>query len=620
MAEAKAIEPAATERLSFLGRFLVLKGAVRELWIIFGAKLLAILAYGVMNTTLVLWLSAGYSNFSVSDIKEPEALAARLKNPAPGDGVSQYVAAQFSESNRALLNASEPHGTKLKLALAETMNRVLTNGPLFEAGRFAGVQLSAETQQSLDQATNTAALAHLNRLLLQDAYPKELEKPSRTGLACSDQSAGDIIATWSMLMTLFTVLVGSLVDAIGLRKAFLLGFGVCIAARGMLTFTPWKWVALPLGLLPLALGEALMTPVMVAAVRRYSTTAQRSMAFAIFYAMMNVGFMIGGFIFDYVRKGLGEYGALTVPWLGLELGTYRTLFLVSFLLTLPNLAVVYFFLRGGVEATDEGVKIVTERPKYTTESLGRAFGLMVRDTLRETARIFAGLWRQPAFFKFLVFLSLVVAVRLIFYHMYYTYPKFGLRELGAGAPLGRLWSINAILIIILVPVVGALTQRIAAYRMVVIGSLVSASSVFIMALPPAWFEGMAAGWPGHVIGTVWLGLPGPVHPYYVMIFSFVALLSVGESLWSPRLYEYTAAIAPKGQEASYMALSYLPFFIAKLFVGLLSGRLLARYCPETGPRESGTLWLIIALTAIITPVGLVVLRKYVRGKEAGRGE
>ena len=47
-------------------------------------------------------------------------------------------------------------------------------------------------------------------------------------------------------------------------------------------------------------------------------------------------------------------------------------------------------------------------------------------------------------------------------------------------------------------------------------------------------------------------------------FLFVVLLSEGEAIYSPRLYEYTAAIAPKGQEASYMALSSLPFFLAKL--------------------------------------------------------
>jgi len=50
--------------VSFIGRFTVLRGAPRELWIVFAAKLLAFLAYGVMNSTLVLWLSSdlGYDD------------------------------------------------------------------------------------------------------------------------------------------------------------------------------------------------------------------------------------------------------------------------------------------------------------------------------------------------------------------------------------------------------------------------------------------------------------------------------------------------------------------------------------------------------------------------------
>ena len=128
-----------------------------------------------------------------------------------------------------------------------------------------------------------------------------------------------------------------------------------------MTFTDLRWLALAGGLLPLAVGEAFLTPVMVAAVRRYSTTPQRSIAFSIFYAMMNVGFFLGNLIFDFVRQNVGEYGRFTVPVLGTQLTAYRTLFLISFLLTIPNLALFYFFLREGVEATDEGVKLTPAR-------------------------------------------------------------------------------------------------------------------------------------------------------------------------------------------------------------------------------------------------------------------
>jgi MFS family permease len=481
----------------FFGKFTVLRGAVRELWIVFAVKLLTILAYGVMNSTLVLWLSAN--------------------------------------------------------------------------------------------------------------------------LGYDDAHAGYLVAGWSMALTLFTVLAGSVVDAIGLRKAFLLGLYVCLLARAVMTFTTVKWLALGCGLLPLALGEALSTPVLVAAVRRYSNTAQRSISFAIFYAMMNVGFLIANFIFDYIRKGLGEpNGHYVLPWVGYELATYRTLFLVSFLVDLSVWPILYFGLREGVEATDEGVQITPRQAQHPNEGLGRALWLTAGDNLRKTGRIFAGLWRQPGFYKFLAFLGLAAFVRLIMYQMHYTYPKFGIRELGAGAPIGRLWAINPLLIIFLVPLVGALTQRVTAYKMVTVGSAIAAASVFIMALPPAWFQLLADGSLGEWIGHGYLRLNGPIHPYYISIFFYIILLSVGEALFSPRLYEYAAAIAPKGQEASYLSLSYLPFFLAKLLVGMASGVLLAKYCPENGVRHSGTLWLIIALTTTVAPVGLLVFRRFIQVHEAGR--
>jgi hypothetical protein len=171
-----------------------------------------------------------------------------------------------------------------------------------------------------------------------------------------------------------------------------------------------------------------------------------------------------------------------------------------------------------------------------------------------------------------------------------------------------------------VPAVGALTQKYSAYAMVVLGALITAGSVFIMAMPTAWFVPLADGWAGNLVGHWYLGLKGGVHPYYVMIALFVILFSIGEAFYSPRVYEYAAAIAPKGQEASYGALSYLPMLLGKLLIGTFSGALLARYCPATGPRHSQTLWLAVALTSLVAPVGLVTLRRYIRVHEAGRDE
>ena len=151
-----------------------------------------------------------------------------------------------------------------------------------------------------------------------------------------------------------------------------------------------------------------------------------------------------------------------------------------------------------------------------------------------------------------------------------------------------------------------------------IGGAITAGSVFLMALPTAWFQTAADGWLGNLIGHGYLNLTGSIHPYYVMIALYIAIFSVGEAFYSPRVYEYAAAIAPPGQEASYSALSYIPLLLGKVIATISSGPLLAKYCPEVGERHSATMWLFFALVATVCPLGLLLLRPYIRVREVGR--
>ncbi len=253
----------------FIGKFTVLKGAARELWLVFALKFLIIAAYAVTNTTLVLWLSSDFG--------------------------------------------------------------------------------------------------------------------------FSDEKALGLIAVWSGIMTVAIVLVGSLTDALGLRRTFFLGVWICIAARAVMVFANLKGLALLGGLVPLAIGEALSAPVSVAAIRRYSNTKQRSISFSVFYVMMNVGFVFAGFIFDFVRQHLGEHGHLVL--FGFGISTYRTLFLVSLLIEIMLLPILWF-LRDGVEATDTGLKIVPQEAGHRVGNVWDSMYSIARDSLRETVRLFSELLRQ----------------------------------------------------------------------------------------------------------------------------------------------------------------------------------------------------------------------------------
>ncbi|MEY2536322.1 MAG: hypothetical protein QOG67_62, partial [Verrucomicrobiota bacterium] len=243
-------------------------------------------------------------------------------------------------------------------------------------------------------------------------------------LGFNDQHASELVGwVWAPAMTVFTLLAGSFTDAFGLRRTFFLGVFICLGARAVMAFSTVPWLALAGGLLPLAIGEALGTPVLIAATRRYSTIRQRSIAFSIIYSVMNVGYLIAGFTYDFVRQTLGEHGHF--DFLGFHLTTYRTLFLVALgfeFLLLPTI----YFLRRGAEATDEGVQFTAEPVKYAGTLWKRSW-LTVRNSAIATAELFRRLLGQSGFYRLLVFLLLIGFLKFIFLSMDYVFPKFCLR-------------------------------------------------------------------------------------------------------------------------------------------------------------------------------------------------
>src|SRR6266403_1364340 len=426
-------------------------------------------------------------------------------------------------------------------------------------------------------------------------------------LGFSDQASTSLVGwVWAPAMTVFTLLAGSVTDAIGLRRTFFLGVAICTIARSVMVVSSMPWLALACGLLPLAVGEALGTPVLLAATRRYSTVAQRSIAFSIIYALMNVGYFVAGYVFDFIRS-LDLHLSIS----GFQPTPYEQLFGVSLALEILLFPAIYF-LRRDAQRDKTVTKTNAERSGFWTEIAGT-----VQKSANETAALFRRLIGQSGFYRLLVFFLFIGFLKAIFLQMDYVFPKFGDRELGLHAPVGRLSAINSILIILLVPVIGALTQRFSAYRMVVVGGVICAAGVFIMALPTEWFQAAVNSAPGQWLGHGYLGVHGSIHPYYIMAALYLAVFSVGEAFYSPRVYEYAAAIAPPGQEASYGALAYIPFLVGKLLIGT-SGWLLATFCPEHGECHAGSLWLIFALAASIAPIGLLLFRRYIQVPEAGR--
>lgn len=416
------------------------------------------------------------------------------------------------------------------------------------------------------------------------------------GMSDADAQFGYLLL--GLMMSGCTLLAGSITDAIGIRRTLVIGVSLAVLARLIMITVSQPWLVLTAGLIPVAVGEALCTPVLVAATRKFSTAEQRSVAFSVFYALLNLGFMAGYFIFDGIKQGGG--GGSTIYFFGAEHSSQRVLFAVSAGIELLMLPALLLLREHGLGVDDKP-----------------ANKLAVRGAVSESARLFMMLLRHPGFHRLLIFLAVIGLLKIVFSIMDGVLPTFLERELGVegGRRAGRANAVNSVLILILAPIAGILTRRIPAYPMVIFGGGITALSFIFLALPQYVFQGLADGPLGQWVIRGYFDWQGDAHPLFLTVVLWQVVFSVGEAFYSPRVYEYAVSIAPKGQEASYAALSAVPLLMGKITTGAVFGWLLTRYCPAQGPRSPATMWSIVGGLVLMAPLLLLVLRPFIQMKE-----
>lgn len=143
-----------------------------------GAGLIAISTGETDNFKAPAYFPA--STFSVTNIANLEPFATRLKQPAASDGVSQYLDSRLSEDTRTLLSQyAGGSNAPLQRALVSDLNRIVRRGLIYEPQRFAGVKLSPDATNLLNQKLPSGDQVRLNCILLADAYPAAISKSHR---------------------------------------------------------------------------------------------------------------------------------------------------------------------------------------------------------------------------------------------------------------------------------------------------------------------------------------------------------------------------------------------------------------------------------------------------------
>ncbi|MEK9871991.1 MAG: hypothetical protein VW831_19895 [Gammaproteobacteria bacterium] len=227
---------------------------------------------------------------------------------------------------------------------------------------------------------------------------------------------------------------------------------------------------------------------------------------------------------------------------------------------------------------------------------------------------------ERRFWWFISALAITVFIRIASIQFLLTFPTYGIRFFGDGAQVGNLYGVlNPLVIVFLTPLFAILTVNFRSYIMLLGGSAISAASIWIATLSPETFAPLVDTGFGELVFERWLSLPASEwHPFYLSLVIFIGLFSVGEAIWAPRVMQFTAEIAPPGKEGSYVALSYLPFFLGQLLAGPLSGLLLANYMQENASGsypEHYMVWVWIGLIAALTPLAMLTFRRLFRRVE-----
>jgi hypothetical protein len=122
----------------------------------------------------------GAAAFSAPEIRALPGMVRRLRMHI--DKMSAFLWQKLSIPEQVMLTNARPSSASAKQvqdAVLETLNKTIEGPCVYEHERFQGIRLRPETTNLLKQTPTGDKLAHLNRLLLEDAFPGELAAPTR---------------------------------------------------------------------------------------------------------------------------------------------------------------------------------------------------------------------------------------------------------------------------------------------------------------------------------------------------------------------------------------------------------------------------------------------------------
>ena len=365
------------------------------------------------------------------------------------------------------------------------------------------------------------------------------------------ERASSLAGLFGGLVWFLAAFGGALADRMGFRRALSLAYLILSVSYFLLGSIGASWLAPVRERMPLvalvaivlmlpALGIALVKPSVVGTTARASKENVRSIGYSIYYTLVNVGGAAGPFLAGWVHQHLS----------------------VEKVFDMAALSVFAVFF---------AVLVLFKEPRREGDVQTASLGQVARNFLTVVSN-----WR------FMVFLLIFSGYYIAFWQEFIILPIYIHDYVSPKSNTEMLLMWDSLTVISLQMVVSIVTEKMPAFRGIMLGTLIS--------------------------GLAWLLLV--FRPSVPMAVATLIVVAIGEITQQPRYYEYISRLAPPGQQGTYMGFAFLPIGIGSLIGGWFGGTLIHHFGEVT--HQPGQMWWVVAGVGVATAVLLWIYDRFVR--------
>lgn len=362
---------------------------------------------------------------------------------------------------------------------------------------------------------------------------------SKGGLGITMTEFGTILMAWALVQSFVPVFIGGLADRIGYKETIALSTVTKVVGYLLMAFFPTYW-GFMVGAMILALGTGIFKPGIQGTLVKATRPQNSTMAWGIFYQMVNIGGWIGPLIAAQLR---------ILDW--------QNVFFACSAIICLNFVLLLMYKEPGKEQREQQLKQQTPPPLW-------------RESIKEISQphliyyiiIFSGFW-----FMFMsLFDVLPVHIRDWIDTSTIVTSLFGSEGTDSGlmrSVLGMnsdgssimpegIMNLNFGMIMLSCFAFAMLAQRLGTLNSLVVGTTLCSGGLFIIGgVDAAWFLVLA-----------------------------IAVFSVGEMLANPTSSKLAANFAPDDKKAMYLGFKDLPMGIGWVAESYLGPMLYDRYAAK----------------------------------------